>query len=69
MLQLVRAFEKVSGKTVPYRIVARRLGDVATCYSDPSLAASILGWKAKLDINAMCRDTWRWQSMNPTGYS
>ena len=69
VLELIHAFEKVSGKDVPYRVVARREGDVATCYSDPSLAASILGWKANLDINAMCQDTWRWQSKNPKGYS
>lgn len=69
VLELIKAFEEASGKAIPYRIVARRLGDVATCYSDPSLAASILGWKAKLDINAMCLDTWRWQSKNPKGYA
>lgn len=69
VLGLIKAFEEASGKAIPYRIVARRLGDVATCYSDPSLAASILGWKAKLDINAMCLDTWRWQSKNPKGYA
>ncbi len=69
VLELVREFERASGKTVPYRIVARRLGDVATCYANPSLAASLLGWRAKLDIYAMCRDAWRWQSHNPQGYS
>ena len=69
VLELIKAFEDASGKAIPYRIVPRRLGDVATCYSDPSLAASILGWKAKLDINAMCLDTWRWQSKNPKGYA
>ncbi len=69
VLELVRAFETSSGKTVPYRIVDRRPGDVATCYADPSLAESLLGWRAKLDIYAMCRDAWRWQSGNPQGYS
>jgi UDP-glucose 4-epimerase len=69
VLELVKAFEASTGKTVPYRIVARRPGDVATCYANPSLAESLLGWRAKLDIHAMCRDAWRWQSKNPQGYS
>ncbi|MGB7816893.1 MAG: UDP-glucose 4-epimerase GalE [Methylotenera sp.] len=69
VLELVREFERASGKVVPYRIVERREGDVATCYADPSLAESLLGWRANLDIYAMCRDAWRWQSKNPQGYS
>jgi len=68
VLELVREFEKASGKAIPYRVVERRSGDVATCYADPSLAESLLGWRAKLDIYAMCRDAWRWQSKNPQGY-
>jgi UDP-glucose 4-epimerase len=68
VLELVREFEKASGKSVPYRFVERRPGDVATCYADPSLAESLLGWRAKLDIFAMCCDAWRWQSKNPQGY-
>jgi len=68
VLELVREFEKASGKTIPYRIVKRRPGDISTCYADPSLAESLLGWRAKLDIYAMCRDAWRWQSKNPHGY-
>lgn len=69
VLELIRAFERASGKEVPYRIVERRPGDIATCYADPSLADSILGWRAQLDIDAMCCDAWRWQSSNPHGYS
>jgi UDP-glucose 4-epimerase len=69
VLELVKAFETSTGKAVPYRVVARRPGDVATCYANPSLALSLLGWRAKLDIQAMCRDAWRWQSKNPQGYS
>lgn len=69
VLELVREFERASGKAVPYRIVERRPGDAATCYADPSLAESLLGWRAKLDISAMCRDAWRWQSQNPQGYN
>jgi UDP-glucose 4-epimerase len=61
VLEMVRAFEVASGKRVPYRIVARRPGDVAQCYADPSLAEKVLGWRAELGIEAMCADTWRWQ--------
>lgn len=68
VLELVKAFEQASGKPVKYRLVARRAGDVATCYADPSLAKQLLGWQAELDIHAMCRDAWRWQSQNPQGY-
>ncbi len=68
VLEMVSAFEKVSGKPVPYKIVSRREGDIATCYADPSLAEKELDWKAKLGINEMCEDTWRWQKKNPDGY-
>ncbi len=68
VLELVKAFEQASGKPVKYRLVARRVGDLATCYADPSLAKQLFGWQAKLDIDAMCRDAWRWQSQNPQGY-
>lgn len=68
VLQLVNAFEKVSGKKVPYEIVDRRPGDVATCYADPQRANQILEWKAHLGVEKMCEDTWRWQEKNPTGY-
>jgi UDP-glucose 4-epimerase len=68
VLELVHAFERASGREIPYDIVARRPGDVATVYADPSLAAELLGWRAALDVDAMCRDAWRWQSMNPEGY-
>jgi UDP-glucose 4-epimerase len=68
VLEMVRAFEKASGRSVPYEIVARRQGDVAKCYADPSLAKSLLGWEAQFDLQRMCTDSWRWQSMNPNGY-
>ena len=68
VLDLVHAFEKASGCRIPYEIVARRQGDVAQVYADPSLAGRLLGWRARLDIDAMCRDAWRWQAMNPDGY-
>lgn len=68
VLDMVDSFEKASGKNVPYEIVARRPGDVASCYADATLAKEILGWKAKLGIEEMCADTWRWQSLNPKGY-
>jgi UDP-glucose 4-epimerase len=61
VLEVVRAFETASGRRVPYRIAPRRPGDVAQCYADPTLAMELLGWKARLGIEAMCADTWRWQ--------
>ena len=69
VLELVQAFERASGKTVPYEIVGRRPGDVAEVYADPELARRLFGWRARLGIDAMCRDAWRWQSMNPDGYA
>ena len=68
VLELVHAFERASGCTLPYRIAPRRPGDVASCYADPSLAAATLGWRATRDLDAMCADTWRWQTANPNGY-
>jgi UDP-glucose 4-epimerase len=61
VLEMVKAFEKASGRPVPYRIEPRRQGDIAQCYADPSLALKLIGWKARLGIEAMCADTWRWQ--------
>ena len=61
VLDMVRAFEKTSGRPVPYALVARRPGDVAACYADPALAERLLGWKASRGIDEMCRDAWRWQ--------
>lgn len=69
VLEAVRAFEHASGRTVPVEMAARRPGDVAQCYADASLAARELGWRAELDLAAMCRDTWRWQSANPEGFA
>lgn len=64
VLDVVRAFEVASGRKVPYRIVERRPGDIATCYADPTLAKNMLGWQAQYGIDEMCRDAWRWQSMS-----
>lgn len=61
VLEVVKAFEKASNKEVPYKLVDRRKGDVATCYSDPTLAEKELGWKAEKNLNNMCEDFWRWQ--------
>lgn len=66
--QLVDTFAKVTGKPIPHEFVARRPGDVASCYADTHLAFKELGWKAELDIERMCQDAWRWQSQNPNGY-
>ena len=68
VLDMVKAFEKASNKKISYKIVNRRAGDIATCYSDPSFAKEILGWKAKKSIDDMCFDSWKWQSNNPDGY-
>ena len=68
VLEMIAAFEKASGRPVPYRIGARRPGDVASCYADASLAQRELGWSAALGVDAMCSDAWRWQSGNPEGY-
>jgi UDP-glucose 4-epimerase len=68
VLEVVRAFERASGRTIPYEIVPRRTGDVAACYADPARALQLIGWSAKRDLDAMCADSWRWQSMNPNGF-
>lgn len=68
VLEMVKAFEQASGKLVKYQISPRRSGDVASCYADPKLAASELGWTATRDLQRMCEDSWRWQSQNPDGY-
>jgi len=68
VLDIVKAFEKASGRPIPYQIVDRRPGDVAQCYADPSLAAQELGWRATRDLQTMCADSWRWQEGNPEGY-
>lgn len=68
VLDIIKAFEKASGKQIPYEIVERRSGDVASCFADPKYAKDILGWEAKLGLDEMCEDSWRWQSMNPNGY-
>lgn len=68
VLDIVKAFEKETGKKVPYVIDPRRPGDIAECYADPTLAREVLGWTAKYDIADMCRDADRWQSRNPRGY-
>ncbi|KAF6000399.1 hypothetical protein F1559_000715 [Cyanidiococcus yangmingshanensis] len=68
VLDMVKAFEKASGRRIPYKIVGRRPGDAATVYADPSFAKSFLGWEAELGIDEMCASTWKWQSENPHGY-
>jgi UDP-glucose 4-epimerase len=68
VLEMVQAFAQAAGKNIPYRIVDRRPGDIASCYADCSKAERELSWRATRDINAMCADTWRWQTKNPNGY-
>ena len=68
VLDVVGAFERVTGTAVPYEFMPRRAGDIAAYWADPSLAARELGWRATRNLEEMCRDAWRWQSMNPAGY-
>jgi UDP-glucose 4-epimerase len=69
VLELVHAFEKTTGKSVPYKIVARRAGDIAIYFADATKAKQILGWQTQRDLADICRDSWRWQSQNPQGYN
>lgn len=68
VLEMVKAFSQASGRPVPFQIGPRRAGDIASCYAAPALADQLLGWKAERGIDAMCADTWRWQSENPQGF-
>ncbi|MBQ7316731.1 MAG: GDP-mannose 4,6-dehydratase, partial [Clostridia bacterium] len=68
VLDIVKSFEAATGKAVPYKIVDRRPGDIATCYADAAKAKEILGWSAKYDMVDMCRDADNWQTKNPNGY-
>ena len=68
VLDMVKGFEAASGKAIPYEVVGRRAGDVASMYANPALAEELLGWQAKRGIEEMCRDHWNWQSSNPNGY-
>jgi UDP-glucose 4-epimerase len=69
VLDMVRAFEAACGRPVAYEVVARRSGDIASCWADPSFAHELLGWRASRDLEQMCADAWRWQEANPRGYS
>lgn len=68
VLEVLKAFEEISGRPIPYKIAPRRNGDIATCFADVSKAERELGWKAKHSLNEMLRDAWKWQSTNPLGY-
>ena len=68
VLEMVTAFEKASGRNIPYKITARRPGDIGVCYADPTKAEFELGWVAERGIEEMCEDSWRWQFNNPNGY-
>jgi UDP-glucose 4-epimerase len=69
VLEVVAAFAKASGRPVPYKVLSRRPGDVAACWADPARARELLGWSAQLGLARMCQDSWRWQSMNPQGFT
>jgi UDP-glucose 4-epimerase len=68
VLDMVKAFEKTTNQNIPYKIVERRAGDIATCYANPAYAKEVLGWEATKSLEDMCADSWRWQSNNPNGY-
>jgi UDP-glucose 4-epimerase len=68
VLDLVKAFEKASGKKIPYQIVAKRPGDIAAFFANASMAKEKLNWEVEYDLQRICEDSWRWQSMNPNGY-
>jgi len=68
VIEMVHAFEKASGKSVAYKVVGRRAGDIAACYADPEKARRELGWQVEKGLDDMCQDTWRWQASNPNGY-
>jgi len=68
VMDLIKTFEKITGKTIPYTIVDRRPGDIAVCFANPNLSEVYLGWKAEYDLEKMCEDAWRWQFQNPSGY-
>lgn len=68
VLDVIKAFQTASGKQIPYVLAPRRAGDIASCYADPAIAASLLNWRAGRDLETMCVDAWRWQSKNPNGF-
>src|SRR5699024_1946667 len=68
VLDLVKNFEIANDVKIPYQIVGRSAGDIATCYSDASVAKEILGWQTEKSLEEMCRDSWNWQKNNPSGY-
>jgi UDP-glucose 4-epimerase len=68
VLEVLRAYERASGRRIAYQVVPRRPGDVAACYADPARAAALLGWRTRHDLDRMCADSWRWQRLNPTGF-
>ncbi len=69
VLELVRAFERASGRSVPFEMAPRRAGDIDACYADPTRANHLLGWHATRDLQTMCADSWRWQKLNPNGFA
>jgi UDP-glucose 4-epimerase len=69
VLEVVQAFERASGRTIPFKIAPRRPGDIAECFADPALAAETIDWRAELNLDQMCADAWRWQNANPNGFA
>ena len=67
-MEVIAAFAKASGRDIPHKIAPRRRGDIASSYASTEKAKLLLGWEARLSLDDMCRDVWRWQSQNPNGY-
>ena len=68
VIEVIKAFEKASGKKIPYKITGRREGDIDEICADPSYAFNLINWESKYDIEKMCSDVWKWNKMNPNGY-
>ena len=67
-MEVIEAYAKASGRPISYEVAPRRPGDVATVFTDPTRAEALLGWRAKFDLDDMCRSSWHWQQQNPNGY-
>ena len=68
VIEVIKAFERASGKKIPYKITGRRKGDIDEICADPTYASNFINWKAKFDLDQMCSDVWKWKNMNPNGY-
>ena len=68
VIEVIKAFERASGKKIPYKITERRDGDIDDICADPTYSYNLINWEAKYDLDKMCSDVWKWKNMNPNGY-